>query len=72
MKRVLAWAGLLAFAAAVLALIVLTVTGASANKILVVLFCLLVLPVLFYGLSIYAKMQKDSQETEKEEKTREP
>jgi len=72
MKRILAWAGILCFAAALIALIVLTMTGASANTILAVLFCLIVLPVLFYGLSIYAKLQKDSRESKKEEKAGEP
>lgn len=64
MKRILAWAGILMIAAAFLALILFTAAGASANVILALLICLLVLPVLFYGLSVFAKLQKGGRETE--------
>ena len=66
MKRIFAWAGILVIAAAFLTLILFTVTGASANQILAVLICLLILPVLFYGLSIFAKLRKGSHDEKNE------
>lgn len=66
MKRILALAGILIIAAAFIALIVLTITGASANAILALLLCLLILPVLFYGLSLFARLRKDRNKAEKD------
>lgn len=66
MKRILAWAGILAIGAAFIALIVFTATGASANAILALLLCLLILPVLFYGLSLFARLRNDRNKTEKD------
>lgn len=54
MKRVSAILGLVAIFAAVTALIVLTITGASSGTILALLVCLIILPVLFYGLMLFA------------------
>lgn len=66
MKRILAWAGILIIAAAFLTLIFFTVTGKSPNAIMAVLFCLIILPVLIYGLLMFAKMKKDSRDEDME------
>lgn len=59
MKRVFAWAGILMIAAAFIALILSVITGASSGTILACMVCLLVLPTLFYGLSIFARLRED-------------
>lgn len=63
MRRILAWAGIILIAAAFLALIILTIAGAPSNLILALLIYLIILPVLFYGLLLFAKLKKDSHET---------
>ena len=68
MKRIFAWAGIFVIAAAFLALVFFTLTGAPANRILAVLVCLLILPVLFYGLSIFAKLRKDRRDGDEDRK----
>ena len=55
MKRVSAILGLVAIFAAVTALIICTITGASSGTILALLVCLIILPVLFYGLMLFAR-----------------
>lgn len=67
MRRILAWTGILLIAAAFLALIIFTAAGAPSNLILALLTCLLVLPVLFYGLLLFAKLKKGGCETEGED-----
>lgn len=64
MRRILAWVGILLIAAAFLALVIFTAVGAPSRLILALLVCLLVLPVLFYGLLLFAGLKKDSCETE--------
>ena len=59
MKRIFAWAGVLIIAALVLALIVLTFTGGSANVIMALLFCLIVIPVMLYGYILITKFLRD-------------
>lgn len=63
MRRILAWAGILLIAAAFLALIIFTIAGAPSGLILALLSCLLILPVLFYGLLLFAKLKTGGQET---------
>ena len=58
MKRILAWAGILAAAAAFLALIVLAVTGAPAN--------ILIVPVLIYGFLMFVKLKKGDRDKDME------
>ena len=57
-KRILAWAGLLLFAALLISLVVLTFTGGSENTILAILFCLVVLPVMLYGYQMTLRFLK--------------
>lgn len=63
MRRILAWAGIILIAAAFLALIILTITGAPSSVILALLICLIILPVLFYGLLLFARLKSDGHET---------
>lgn len=62
MKRILAWAGILAAAAAFLALIVLAVTGAPANILMALVFVVMIVPVLIYGFLIFVKLKKDDRD----------
>lgn len=55
MKRVSAILGIVAIFAAVMALIICTITGASSETIMALLVCLIILPVLFYGLMLFAR-----------------
>lgn len=55
LKRIFAWAGILAIAAVFLLLIYLTVTGAAPNVIMAVLFCLFVIPVMIYAFQLAFK-----------------
>ena len=66
MKRVSATLGLVAIFAAVTALIICTITGASSGTILALLVCLIILPVLFYGLMLFARRngREDGDHTE--------
>ena len=64
MKRILAWAGILAAAAAFLALIVLAVTGAPANILMALVF--VVMTVLIYGFLIFVKLKKDDRDKDME------
>ena len=57
-KRILAWAGLLLFAALLISLVVLTFTGGSENAILAILFCLVVLPGMLYGYQMILRFLK--------------
>ena len=57
-KRILAWAGLLLFAALLISLVVLTFTGGAENTILAILFCLVVLPVMLYGYQMILRFLK--------------
>ena len=56
MKRIFAWAGIAVIAAAFIALAVLTASGAPANAILALLFCLLIVPVILYAFLLAVKL----------------
>lgn len=60
MKRILAWAGIFVIVLGFAALIYFVVTGASANMILATLFCMLVVPVIIYGLITVTNLLKQS------------
>ena len=66
MKRILAWAGILAAAAELLALIVLDVTGAPANILMAIFFVVMIVPFLFYGFLIFVKLKKDDRDKDME------
>ncbi len=66
MKRSLAWAGILAAAAAFLALIVLAVTGAPVNVLMALIFVLMIVPVLIYGFLLFVKLKKDGRDKDME------
>ena len=66
MKRILAWAGILAAVAAFLALIVLAVTGAPANILMALVFVVMIVPVLIYGFLIFVKLKKDDRDKDME------
>lgn len=67
MKRILAWAGILAIAAVFLALLYFTATGAPANVLLGLLFILLVVPTILYGYLLFLKARR-KMDKENEEK----
>lgn len=52
--------------AAIIALIICAITGASSETILALLVCLMILPVLFYGLMLFARRndREDEEHTE--------
>lgn len=56
MKRILAWAGIAVIATAFIALAVFTASGASANAIIALLFCLLTVPVILYAFLLAIKL----------------
>ena len=66
MKRILAWAGILAAVAAFLALIVLAVPGAPDNILLALVFVVMIVPVLIYGFLIFVKLKKDDRDKDME------
>ena len=66
MKRILAWAGILAAVAAFLALIVQAVTGAPANILMALVFVVMIVPVLIYGFLIFVKLKKDDRDKDME------
>ena len=66
MKRILAWAGILAAAVALLALIVLAVTGAPANILMALVFVVMIVPVLIYGFLMFVKLKKDDRDKDME------
>ena len=66
MKRILAWAGILAAVAAFLALIVLAVTGAPATILMALVFVVMIVPVLIYGFLIFVKLKKDDRDKDME------
>lgn len=66
MKRILAWAGILAAAAVFLALIVLAVTGAPANILMALVFVVMIVPVLIYGFLMFVKLKKDDRDKDME------
>ena len=66
MKRILAWAGILAAVAAFLALIVLAATGAPANILMALVFVVMIVPVLIYGFLIFVKLKKDDRDKDME------
>ena len=66
MKRILAWAGILAAVAAFLALIVLAVTGVPANILMALVFVVMIVPVLIYGFLIFVKLKKDDRDKDME------
>lgn len=66
MKRILAWAGILAAVAEFLALIVLAVTGAPANILMALVFVVMIVPVLIYGFLIFVKLKKDDRDKDME------
>lgn len=68
MKRISAVLGIVAIFAAVLALMVCTVTGASSETILALLVCLIILPVLFYGLMLFDRRKGGENEDHTEPK----
>lgn len=57
-KRILAWAGILVIAAAFIALIIATFTGASENVIMALLFCVIVIPTILYAYQMIIKVTK--------------
>lgn len=57
-KRILAWAGILVIAAAFIALIISTFTGASENVIMALLFCVIVIPTVLYAYQMILKVTK--------------
>ena len=59
MKRILAWAG-------ILALIVLAVTGAPANILMALVFVVMIVPVLIYGFLMFVKLKKDDRDKDME------
>lgn len=68
MKQKLAWAGIIAIIAAFLALVYFTATGASANVIMAMLFCMIIVPVFIYALLMVMKLTKPNDETSEQEK----
>ena len=66
MKRILAWAGILAAVVTFLALIVLAVTGAPANILMALVFVVMIVPVLIYGFLIFVKLKKDDRDKDME------
>ena len=66
MKRILAWAGILAAAVAFLALIVLAVIGAPANILMALVFVVMIVPVLIYGFLMFVKLKKDDRDKDME------
>lgn len=66
MKRILAWAGILAVAAVFLTLIVLAVTGAPANILMALVFVVMIVPVLIYGFLMFVKLKKDDRDKDME------
>ena len=66
MKRILAWAGILAVAAVFLTLIVLAVTGAPANILMALVFVVMIVPVLIYGFLMFIKLKKDDRDKDME------
>ena len=61
MKRILAWAGILAAAAAFLA-----VTGAPANILMALVFVVMIVPVLIYGFLMFVKLKKGDRDKDME------
>ncbi len=53
LQRILAMAGLLIIALLFVLLFVLLLTGGSTGAILSVLFCLIVIPCVVYGIKLY-------------------
>ncbi len=58
MKRTLAWIGILAIVLAFVALIFCVATGAPANTIMAILFCMTIIPVIIYGMLLILKLNK--------------
>lgn len=57
-KRILAWAGILVIAAAFIALIIATIAGAAENVIMALLFCVIVIPTIFYAYQMIIKVTR--------------
>lgn len=57
-KRILAWAGILVIAAAFIALIIATFTGASENVIMALLFCVIVIPTVLYAYQMIIRVMR--------------
>lgn len=55
-KRILAWAGILLIAAVFIALVFTAFTGGSENTILALLFCAVVIPLIFYAHLLIVKV----------------
>ena len=66
MKRILAWVGIFAIVLGFAALIYFVVTGAPANMILATLFCMLVVPVIIYGLITVTNLLKQNSDNDSE------
>ena len=66
MKRILAWAGILAAVAAFLALIDQADTVAPANILMALVFVVMIVPVLIYGFLIFVKLKKDDRDKDME------
>lgn len=60
MKRILAWFGIIAIVLGFASLVYFTATGAPANVILATVFCMLIIPVIFYGFIFVTKLINDS------------
>lgn len=52
MKRIFAWFGIILIVLLVLALVIMSAAGVSANAIMAILLCLLILPVMFYAFQM--------------------
>lgn len=57
MKRTLAWIGILAIVIAFIGLVYFTATGASANVIMAMIFCMIVIPVMIYAFLLILKIK---------------
>ena len=66
MKRIMAWIGILAIAAAFFALIFAAAIGASPNVIMALVFCMMVIPVVIYAFLMVLRIreQKNREEIE--------
>lgn len=69
MKRILAWLGILTIAAAFLALVYCSATGAPSNVIMAIVTAMILIPVLIYGFIMAAKAFSGKQEPDADEPT---
>ena len=62
MKRTLAWIGIIAIIFVFAALVYCTVTGASAGTLMAFMFCLIIIPVIIYGMMLFTKKDDEKKE----------